>query len=97
MSDLAPSIALVFALAVIVKYLVDVIARPLVAYYKLPSQWLAVLALIFGEAFAFGLVVPLVDTGLAPWASQAATGVLIGGGAGLVHDFLKAIGYSVSQ
>lgn len=87
----ATGMDLLFALSLVVKYATDTIGRPIVEYYKLPTSLLRVVALGIGIGLAFGIEVPLVDNGLAPWASVLATGVLIGGGGGLIHDFLKAV------
>lgn len=88
---------IVFALSVIVKYLVDTVGRPLVDYYKIPHPFLAVVAVVIGLGLAFGVNAPLLKNGLAPWADKATMGVLIAGGSGLINDFLKAIGYIRSQ
>ncbi len=92
MLRLATGMDLLLGLALCVKYVTDTVGRPLVEYYKLPTSLLRVVALGIGIAFAFGIRVPLVNNGLAPWASMLVTGVLIGGGGGLIHDFLKAVG-----
>lgn len=92
MLAMVPEVALLFALALCVRYAADTIGRPVVDYYKLDHALLRIVALVLGIGLAFGVNVPIVDNGLAPWASKAVTGVLLGGGAGLIHDFLKAIG-----
>lgn len=97
MLGMATSMDLLFALSLCVKYATDTIGRPIVEYYKLPKSLLRVLALGFGIGLAFGVSVPLVDNGLAPWAAKVVTGILIGGGGGLIHDFLKAIGAVTAQ
>lgn len=92
MLSMYPKFDLLFALALCVKYVTDTVGRPIVDYYKLPHPLLRVVALGIGIGFAFGVNVPLVDNGLAPWAATLVTGVLIGGGGGLLHDFIKAVG-----
>ena len=89
---LATNMDLLIGLSLCVKYVTDTIGRPIITYYKLPTSLLRIIALGVGIAFAFGIKVPLVNNGLAPWASMLVTGVLIGGGGGLIHDFLSAIG-----
>jgi hypothetical protein len=93
----AETLFIVLALSVIVRYLVDTVGRPLVDYYKIPHQFLAIVAVLIGEGLAFGINVPLLENGLAPWADKAVMGVLIAGGGGLINDFLKAIGYVRTQ
>lgn len=97
MLTMYPELSLLFGLAICVKYVTDTIGRPLVDYYKLPHSLLRVVALGFGLALAFGVRVPLVDNGLEPWAAMLVTGVLIGGGGGLIHDFIAAIDGSRKQ
>lgn len=92
MLKLATDMQLLVGLSLCVKYVTDTLGRPVVDYYKLPKSLLRVVALGVGIGFAFGIRVPLVDNGLAPWASMLVTGVLIGGGGGLIHDFIKAVG-----
>lgn len=89
---LAANMDILIALSLCVKYVTDTIGRPIIEYYKLPTSLLRVLALGVGLAFAFGIKVPLVNNGLTPWASMLVTGVLIGGGGGLIHDVIGAIG-----
>ena len=97
MLTMYPKLDLLFGLALCVKYVTDTIGRPIIEYYKLPHSLLRVVALGIGIAFAFGVNVPLVDNGLEPWAAKLVTGVLIGGGGGLIHDFVAAIGGSRKQ
>lgn len=92
MLGLATDMQLLFGLALCVKYATDTVGRPIIEYYKLPTSLLRVIALGVGIGFAFGVRVPLVNNGLAPWASMLATGILIGGGGGLIHDVIGAIG-----
>lgn len=94
---LATNMDLLFALALCVKYATDTIGRPVIEYYELPKSLLRVIALGIGIGLAFGVQVPLVDNGLAPWASTLMTGVLIGGGGGLIHDVVKVVGYVRAQ
>lgn len=85
-------VQLVLVLSLVVRYVVDVIGRPIVDYYKLPHALLAVVALLVGEALAFGVSAPLFSDGLTPIAARAVTGVILAGGGGLYHDIVKAIG-----
>lgn len=96
MLRLSTQMDLLFGLSLCVKYATDTLGRPVIEYYKLPKSLLRVVALGIGIGFAFGVKVPLVDNGLVPWASTLLTGILIGGGGGLIHDFLKAVGYGKS-
>lgn len=94
---LATNMDLLLGLSICVKYATDTIGRPIIEYYKLPKSLLRVVALGVGIGFAFGVRVPLVDNGLMPWASTLLTGILIGGGGGLIHDVVKAISYVKTQ
>ena len=84
---LATNMDLLIGLSLCVKYVTDTIGRPIITYYKLPTSLLRIIALGVGVGFAFGIRVPLVDNGLAPWASMLVTGVLIGGGGVTVFGF----------
>lgn len=97
MLGMATKLDLLFGLSLCVKYATDTIGRPVVDYYKLPKSLLRVVALGIGVAFAFAVNVPLVDNGLVPWAATLITGILIGGGGGLIHDFIAAIDGSRKQ
>lgn len=89
----APLLAVALFLAMAIERTVENLVAPVVPDSY--SEWLryAALGLGLGAAFAFGvdLVTPgLEAAGIAPavpWAGKVLTGVALGGGSNLVHDW----------